>query len=244
MRFAAMHKLDKNSEAGIPPSQGLLEEMGRFLLEGAAAGVFQSGEGLHSSSKRARLTCSAGHCTVVDGPFTGSNELIAAFAMLQVKSKEEAIHWAERLAAILGDVEIEVGQVKEPWDLGLGSKPENAAMRFLLLTKSDVNSEAGVSPTPALIPEIEKLTGEMRVAGVLLLAERLQPSSQGAKLIFSKGKRTVLDGPFTESKELIGGYSIIHVLSKGEAIAWATAFAKVLSDNVTDDIDIDVRAMA
>ncbi len=245
MRFLVMHKLDQNSEAGVPPSPELLAAMGAFLAEEAAGGVFQSGEGLHSSSKRARVNFSAGRCTFTNGPFTGSNELIAALAMVKVKSKEDAILWAERLAKVLGEGEVEVGLVKEPWDLGLGPKPEDAPMRFLLLQKADPQSESGIPPAPKRKAEMERLIEEMRRAGVFLFAEELEPSAKGARLRFSGGRRTVVDGPFIESKELIGGYAIIQAKSKGDAIEWASAFAHVLSDaKVAGDIEIDVRPFA
>lgn len=218
--------------------------MGAFLSEGATGGVFQSGEELHSSSKRARVKFSEGQCSITNGPFTGSNELIAGFVMVRVKSKEEAIEWAERLAQVPGEGEVEVGLVKEPWDLGLGPKPEDAAMRFLLLQKADRQSEGEIPPAPNRKAEMEKLIDEMRRNGIFLLAEELEPSSKGARLRLSGGRRTVIDGPFIESKELIGGYAIIEAKSKDEAIEWALGFAKVLSDHVPDNIEIDVRPIA
>jgi hypothetical protein len=245
MRFIVMHKLDRNSEAGVPPSGDLLAAMGAFLAEGAAAGVFQSGEGLHSSSKRVRLNFLSGRCTLTNGPFTGSNELIAGFAMIKVKSQDEAVQWAKRIAEALGEGEIEVGPVKEPWDLGLGPKPEGAPLRFLLLRKADRQSEGGVPGPPNREAEMERVVDQMRRAGVLLCAEELEPSSKSARLRLSGDKRTVVDGPFAESKELIGGYAIIQVPSKAEAIEWASAFARVLSSaNVEGDIEIDIRPIA
>ena len=242
MRFMVMHKQDRNSEAGLPPSMELMTRMGAFITEGAQAGVFLSGEGLHSSSKRARLTFTSGKRTITRGPFEGSNELIAGFAMLRVNSMEEAIEWASRFADLTGDAEIEVGQVKEPWDIGLCPKPEDVTMRFLVLHKANNDSEAGTPPDPTLLARLAKLNEEMAKAGVFLLADRLQPSSQGARLTCSEGKCTVRDGPFTESKELIGGFAMLQVDSNADAIEWASRFAKVLCDaNVTGDIEIDVR---
>jgi hypothetical protein len=245
MRFIVMHKQDKDSEAGVPPSRELMAGMGEFIAEGMKSGVFLSGEGLQPSSKRARLNFAGGRRTVSNWPFTGSNEPIAGLAMVRVKSKEDAIEWASRFAELVGDVEIEVGQVKEPWDVGLCPKPEQeVSIRFLLMHKAGKNSEAGVPPTPKLMAEIGKLTEEMRKAGVFLFAERLQPSSKGARLTFSGGKRTVIDGPFTESKELIGGFATLQVKSKEEAIEWAKRFAKVLYDGkVVGDIEVDVLEM-
>jgi hypothetical protein len=164
--------------------------------------------------------------------------------MMKVKSEEEAIEWASRLATVLGDVEIEVGQVKEPWDLGLCPRPEDATMRFLALHKSDKKSESGVAPTETQIAEMRKLTDEMIKAGVFLTAERLRPSSEGARLKFSGGKRASIDGPFTESKELIGGFAMLDVKSREEAIEWASPFARLLCDaRAEGSVEIDIREL-
>lgn len=154
--------------------------------------------------------------------------------MIRVRSQEEAISWASRIAEAVGDVEMEVGQIKEPWDLGLVPRPEGAPMRFLVMEKAGFSS-------PKVMAAMEKLTEEMRKAGVFLSAERLQPSSKGTRLRFSRGKHTVIDGPFAESKELIGGFAMLEVKSKEEAIKWAIGFAKVLYEaDVRGDLEVDV----
>src|SRR5207249_4166709 len=96
MRFMVLVKANKDSEAGILPSQELLTEMGQFNEELVKAGVLLAGEGLHPSSKGARVRFSGGKRTVIDGPFTEAKELIAGFWLWQVKSKEEAIEWLKR----------------------------------------------------------------------------------------------------------------------------------------------------
>lgn len=123
MRFLVMHKSNEENEAGIPPSKELVEEMGKLMEESSRAGVLLAAEGVHPSSKGARLSFSGGQRTVTDGPFAEAKELIAGFAVLQVGSKDEAIEWATRFAGVLGDVEIEVRQVIEVSDF----VPENAA---------------------------------------------------------------------------------------------------------------------
>jgi hypothetical protein len=95
-------------------------------------------------------------------------------------------------------------------------------MRFMLLVKADKNTEAGVLPSKELVAAMGQFNEEMVKAGVLLAAEGLHPSSKGARLTFSGGKRTVIDGPFAETKELVGGFWIIQVKSKAEAIEWAS----------------------
>ena len=93
-------------------------------------------------------------------------------------------------------------------------------MRFMILVKADKNSEAGVLPDEKLLTEMMKYNEELAKANVLLAAEGLQPSSKGARVKFSGDKRTVTDGPFAETKELIAGFWLWQVKSKEEAIEW------------------------
>jgi hypothetical protein len=94
-------------------------------------------------------------------------------------------------------------------------------MRFMLIVKANKDSEAGALPSQALIEAMGKFNEEMVNAGVMLAGEGLQPSSKGARVTFSGDKRTVTDGPFAETKELIAGFWIIQVKSKEEAVEWA-----------------------
>ena len=93
-------------------------------------------------------------------------------------------------------------------------------MRFMILVKADQNSEAGALPDEKLLTEMGKFNEELAKAGVLLAAEGLQASSKGARVRFSGDKRTVIDGPFAETKELIAGFWLWQVKSKEEAIEW------------------------
>ena len=93
-------------------------------------------------------------------------------------------------------------------------------MRFMVLVKADKNSEAGALPDWKMMTEMGKFNEELMKAGVLLAADGLQPSSKGARVRFSGGKPTVIDGPFVETKELIAGYWVWRVQSKQEAIEW------------------------
>jgi hypothetical protein len=93
-------------------------------------------------------------------------------------------------------------------------------MRFLVMVRANKDSEAGVMPSAKLLTEMGKYNEELVKAGVLLAAEGLQPSSKGARVRFSGNKRTVIDGPFAETKELIAGFWIFQVKSKEEAIEW------------------------
>ena len=95
-------------------------------------------------------------------------------------------------------------------------------MRFMMLVKASKESEAGVLPSKELLAAMGEFNEEMAKAGVMLAGEGLQPSSKGARITFSGSKRTVTDGPFAETKELLAGFWMIEVKSKAEAIAWAS----------------------
>jgi hypothetical protein len=93
-------------------------------------------------------------------------------------------------------------------------------MRFMLIVKADQDSEAGVLPSQELLTEMGKYNEELVKAGVMLAGEGLQASSKGARVTFSGDKRTVVDGPFTETKELVTGFWLVQLKSKDEAIEW------------------------
>ena len=195
--------------AGIGPLMGEMME----------AGVFVSGEGLRPSSEGVRLRFVGGKRTVANGPLSGSNELTAAFSIVRAHSIEEAIEFATRFAG--ADSEIDVRPVNEPWDLGFAPKPDGVPVRFMIIQKADKATESGARP--------RSFTGDAVV---------LQPSGKGVRLKFAGDKRHVIDGPFTESKELIAGYAILDVKSKDEAIEWASRFAVLIGD-----IEIDITPL-
>jgi hypothetical protein len=107
-------------------------------------------------------------------------------------------------------------------------------MRFMILVKADKNSEAGVLPDQKLLADMGKFNEELVKAGVMLAGEGLQPSSKGARVKFSKGKKTVIDGPFAETKELVAGFWLWQVRSKEEAIEW-------LKRAPFDDTEVEIR---
>jgi hypothetical protein len=114
MRFMVIVKASKESEAGVLPSQEMLAEMGKFNEELVKAGVMLAGEGLHASSKGARVRYAGSKRTVIDGPFTETKELVAGFWLWQCRSREEALEWAKRIP--FQDGEVEIRQVFETED--------------------------------------------------------------------------------------------------------------------------------
>ena len=112
-------------------------------------------------------------------------------------------------------------------------------MRFMILVKADKNSEAGVLPDEKLLTEMGKFNEELVKAGVMLAGEGLQPSSKGARVKFSGSKRTVIDGPFAETKELIAGFWLWQVKSKEEAIEWV----KRCPNPMKGESEIEIRQL-
>jgi hypothetical protein len=238
-RFMVMHKHDERTEAGERPGPELIARMGEYIGEHARKGQFLGGEGLGASATRTRLTFQDGRCSVKHGPYTGSNELPAEALLLTVKSRDEAIGWAERYGKIVGDGEIELGAVTEPWDLGFAPRPENPPLRILMLPKADRTTEAGQPRTPKQKADLTRLKTEMTRAGVLVSSEVLQPSSKSKRLVFTSNKLRVLDGPFSESKELIGGFALLKLPSMEAVIQECKRYAEILGGT----LEIDVRPL-
>jgi hypothetical protein len=144
VRFMVLVKADKNSEAGVMPSEKLLADMGKYNEELMKAGVLLAGEGLHPSSKGARVKFSGAKRTVVDGPFPATKDLVCGFWIFQVKSREEAIEWVKRCPNPMeGETEIEIRQIFEADDFGAELTPELRAseqrMRDQLAAKNAKN---------------------------------------------------------------------------------------------------------
>lgn len=235
MRFMMMHKNDPNTEAGLLPGPKLMQEMGAFIGAHAQAGRFLDGAGLRGSQSRTRLTFREGKSTVKHGPYAGENELPARVLLLEVRTREEAIGWAERYGKILGNGEIELGAVTEPWDLGVAPKPENPPLHLLLIEKASKATE-GAGPSSKQKAELSRLRTEMSKAGVLMKSIALEPSVKGKRLVFKNNQLTTTDGPFAESKELLGGFSIMELSGFEEAIELCKPYAEILGGTLEVDL--------
>jgi hypothetical protein len=238
MRFMVMHKMTEEMEKGLPPDQAIIDGAGKLMGEAMNENVFISGEGLKPSSQRTHIAYKGGKRTITDGPFTDAKELAAGFALMCVRSKEEAIAWCDKFAAVVGDVALFLGPVVEPWDLGMMPKPEDAPLRFLSMHQTDARSENDAPPDPQLAAKMAALIDEMTKAGVLQAMGGLATTKQGARIRFEAGKHTVIDGPFAESKELVAGYAIFELPSKAAAIEWAIRFGDIVKVN-----EVDVREL-
>ena len=142
MRFMVLVKADESTEAGEMPKEQLLADMQKYNEELVKAGVMLAGEGLHPTSKGARVHFSGDQRTVTDGPFTEAKELIAGFWLWDVKSKEEAIEWVKRCPNPLeGESEIEIRQVFEADDFGEEFTPELREAEERLRAKVDAQQQ-------------------------------------------------------------------------------------------------------
>ena len=129
MRILGVMRADAESEAGAPPSPEMIEKMGAFMEEVTKAGVLLAADGLHPSAKGKRVRLANGKVTVIDGPFTESKELIASYALFQVKTMEEAVEWTSRFLNVLGEGECELRPIFEPTDFPADVFPPEQAAR-------------------------------------------------------------------------------------------------------------------
>jgi len=138
MRFMVIVKADKQTEAGVMPSEQQLADMGRYNEELVKAGILLAGEGLHPTSKGKRVRFSGDKRTVIDGPFAETKELIAGFWLLQVKSWDEVVEWIKR--APMADTELEIRQIFEAEDFGAAFTPELRAQEERL--RSEISGKS------------------------------------------------------------------------------------------------------
>lgn len=245
MRFMMLVRSTKDYEANIWPDEKLEAELAKYTEELVKAGARIDGARLQPSSQGARVHYAKGKFTVLDGPFTETKELIAGFCMIEAKSLAEAIAWAKRVPFQDGEVEVrplfELSDFpadpaeqpdgwrdkEEQFRAALAPARRPGTIRYMGILKADKNTEAGVMPEEKSLAAMGAFIEEGVKAGVFLSGEGLQPSSKGARIQYSGSKRTVTDGPFAETKELIAGYAILQFASKVEAIEWTKRFVEV-----------------
>jgi hypothetical protein len=211
--------------------------MGAFIGGYAASGRLIDGAGLAGSKTRTRLVFKGGQCSTKRGPYRGEQELPRATLLLKVRTYEEALGWAERYGKILVDGELELGKVNEPWDIGVMPAPENPPLQMLLIEKADKASESGTRSAQQKAA-LTRLKTEMTKAGVLVRTFALQPSATAKRLTFTDNKLVIMDGPFAESKELIGGFAVLELSGWEEAIELARNYADILGGTLEMDARI------
>lgn len=236
MRFIIMHKTNARWESGAIPGRELIARVGTLLGQLAKAGALVSGEGLRASSQGVRLRFTAGVRTVTQGPFEGGNELPAGFSILRTRSLDDAIEWATRQAQALGDGEIDIRPVTEPWDIGMSAAPADVSTRrYMVLSKATASTEAGEPLPSPRRAEFARLIAETTRGGLHLVTETMRPSKRGRRYKNSRNGVSMFDGPFIETKELIAGYVIVSAPSLEDAGRWAAQYLDVVE---ADEVDL------
>lgn len=239
MRILCMHKAPADEREGQPVPKDLVESMGKLIGDAAKQGILLGGDGLKPGTTRYRLAFANGRCEVTKGTRGGVEEqLPQRMVVLKVAKEQEAIDWARRFGEAVGASRLELGPLTEAWDLGFGTRPVDAPYRFMILQPATPDYEAGKAPTAAQQQGLRKVIAEMQKAGVLLLNEALLPSSKAVRLDYRDNVRTRTDGPFTESKELIGGFCMLQMRSFDEMVVWTEKFTRILGGTIQIDLRI------
>lgn len=244
------------SEAGEMPSAEHLRAMNAFNEEMLAAGVMLDGNGLLPSSHSFKLVNDGTQVRVIDGPFAETKELVAGYWLIQAKSLEEAIAWIKRAPMDFdgrtAEVEIrplfeltdfpvseeESGwreneeQLRADWASDNAGSASSAGaadpdkLVYLGIVHANADSEAGVMPTEAELAKMGALVEEAANNGILLGGEGLRPSREGVRITFRGGDRAVTDGPFAETKELVGGFSLMQFADAQQAREFTIRFSE------------------
>ena len=258
MRFMMMIQSNARAEAGEMPDETLLSEMGAFNQKLLESGALLAGDGLKASAHGTRVRYDHGKVTVVDGPFTEAKEMLGGFWLIQVKSRQEAIEWAKRVPGNQGQIEIralyelsdfpaDASEAPGGWRDQEHEMRDNAAptaqaapqvtrkpgtARYMIMLRSNLYTESGDLPGPETLAAMGALLEEGAQSGALLGGEGLKPSRTGARVKLAGEKRTVIDGPFTEAKEMIAGYTLLQTRTKSEAIEFAQRWIKIHCEGV------------
>ena len=242
MQYLILRKADKDTEASAMPSQALIDAMGRYNQQLVDAGVMLSGEGLKPTAGAVRLSLVKGKTTIVDGPFTETKEIVAGISVFEAKSKQDAIDWVLKWPVEDGDgnVEIEIRESGCPG--GCATVHPNAAAnqegkRYVVLLRSSPDLEAEVPVAQEKLDRLDAFNAVQAKAGVLLAADGLRSSARGARVKFAGGKPSVIDGPFTEIKEMIAGFWMCRATSMQAAIEWA----RTIPYPTGPDIELEIR---
>jgi hypothetical protein len=226
MRFLILRKADAETEAGAMADAALIDAMGSYNKQLIDGGIMVAGEGLHPSRTAVRMSLAQGKVTITDGPFTETKELVAGFSVFEAASKEEAIAWIKRWPVEDGHGNVEI-EIREGGCAGGCAEVHAAAAaaaggkRFVVMLRSSADLEAETPVAQDVLDRLDAHNAAEAKAGRLLGADGLRSSARGARVKFKGGVPTVVDGPFTEIKEMIAGYWLIRANSMEEAIAWA-----------------------
>jgi hypothetical protein len=238
MRFMIMHKTSAHWEAGAKPTLELVQRVGGMIGELQRAGVMLAGEGLAPSAQGARVRLTKGDRTVTPGPISREGALPARYAIFRAGTVDQAADIAARFGKIFGDVFVDVRPVNEAWDLGFAEKPKGLnTRRYMAVVNASAASEAGTQLEPGQKAALKSFSEGLGDAFIAM--EHFEPSARARRLGVSAKRVTVTDGPFSETKELIGGFVIVEVASIDDAVGWARKYVEAVEVE-----EVDVRGLA
>lgn len=234
MQFMVIRRADSGSETpGFPPVQ--------------LADAVPAGRWLQPSASGVRLRCTGGQWSIHDGPFP-ADETVAGFALIDVPTRAAALQWAQAWpgADSEGHVELEVretGCSGGCHNVETGTAP--SLTPYMVLLKSDATTELDLIPPPEIIDSMNRHNAAGVRAGTVLAGAGLQPTSKGARVRFRGGRAAVIDGPFTEIKELIAGFWLIQTATRQEAYDWVMTYPFPMLPDVTVELrEVAVPARA
>ncbi|HEY4316496.1 MAG TPA: YciI family protein [Herbaspirillum sp.] len=254
MKYMIIRRADAftEQENGPQPSAELLEAMAVYHEKMHADGILRGAEGLHPSAKGARLKLSKGKAEVIDGPFAEAKELVGGFSMVELPSKQAAIDLAKRWPRLDGDVTLEIREVgcvggcpgiEAEAAAAQAAKATPAlepnARRYMVLLRSNRFSESDAIPDAKTMDALMAFNQAGMREGRILAGEGLRASALGARVAFDGGKVNVVDGPFTEVKELIAGFWLIRANSLQDAVGWAKRVPYPTA--IDGEVEVEVR---
>ncbi|HEY0490028.1 MAG TPA: YciI family protein [Telluria sp.] len=244
MRFLIFRKADADTEQGAMPSDELLTAMGAYNEQLVNAGVMRAGEGLRPTREAVRVKLSDGKATVIDGPFAETKELVAGLSVFEAASREEVVNWIRQWPVEDGggNVTVEIRESGCPGgcaEVQPNPEAQQQGKRFAILLRSSPALEAEEPVAREKLDRLDAHNAAESAKGVLLGADGLRSSAHASRVQFNGGKATVLDGPFTEIKELIAGYWMIRVASMADAIEWA----KRIPYPAGPEVEVEIRPM-
>lgn len=195
-----------------------------------------------SSESAVRLTLRNGQASITEGPFPDPAEMIAGFTIIDVPGKQEAIDWLKRWPATEHPVELELRESGCPGGCAQvipAKLPDAQGKHFAVLLRQSADLEAEVPVPQHMLDTLDAHNAAEAAAGVLLAADGLRSSARGARVKVAKGAFSVVDGPFTEIKEMIAGFWLIRVPTMADAIAWA----KRNPYPSGPDVDVEIREL-
>lgn len=233
MRFMSLFRPAVSEDQVRMPSPADHEAMAKLIDDETKRGILVSTGGLLPSSQGARVRRSGSDLIVTDGPFAEAKEVIFGFAVVTVKTKEEAIEAAKRFLRVAGEGVTEV----RPF-YGSGFSAPSDALLFMLVWRPSKSEQEMKAPTEEEMTAMNALIERETRAGILVATGGLLPTALGARVRSSRGDISVTDGPFAEAKELIAGFGMFEVSSKEEAVASAKRFLGIVGDG-----ECEVRPM-